>query len=81
MGNIHDVFKDDDVIGTIIGGEYLVGILTYEGRKQGRQLYAKGEAELIKLAETTKEEILKDCGMRAREIYPTASAWRLVILN
>lgn len=81
MGNIHDVFKDDDVTGIIIGGEYLLGFLTYDGRKQGRQIYAESHAALIKLAEEQKAEILKDCGIVARDIYPKDDAWRLVILN
>lgn len=81
MSNIHDVFKDDDVTGTIIGGEYLTGYLTYDGRKQGRQIYADCEAALIKLAEEQKAEILKDCGIVANVIYPMGDAWRLVILN
>lgn len=81
MGNIHDVFKDDDVTGTIIGGEYLVGILTYDGRKQGGELYAECQGELLRLAEEQKAEILKDCGTVAKVIYSMDDAWRLVILN
>lgn len=32
--NIHDVFKEDDVNGQIIGGAYFVGQLYYQGRSQ-----------------------------------------------
>ena len=33
MGNIHDVFKDDETSGIIIGGEYVCGYLYYGERK------------------------------------------------
>lgn len=81
MGSIHDVLKDDDVSGVIVGGEYFVGYLTYEGRRQGRQLYACSEGQLHDLAAQSRKEILEDCGLAAREIFPNSDAWRLRILN
>ena len=47
MGSIHDVFKDDETNGTIVGGDYVCGHLYY-GNRQAlyRQLWAGSEAEL-----------------------------------
>lgn len=81
MGGIHDALKDDDVNGVIIGGECIVGYLTYEGRRQGKQLYAGSEGHLHAMATQYREEIIESCGMAAREIYPDSDAWCLRILN
>lgn len=81
MGSIHDVLKDDDVRGVIVGGEYFVGCLTYEGRRQGRQLYAASEGQLHALAAQSRKKILEDCGPAARDIYPNSEAWRTRILS
>lgn len=81
MGCIHNVLKDDDVNGVIIGGECAAGCLTYEGRRQGKQLYAGSEGDLHDMAAQYRQEILDGCGLAAREIYPDSDAWRLRILN
>jgi chloramphenicol 3-O-phosphotransferase len=80
MGSIHDAAKEDDVSGVIVGGDYLVGILTYQGRQQGRQLYAANGGELFEKAFHLKREILADCGDAAHLIYET-NEWQLKILS
>lgn len=59
MANIHSVFKDEDVSGDIVGGEYFCGVLFYEGRQQGNQLYAKDENSLISESEKLKKRCYK----------------------
>ena len=76
--NIHDVAKEDDVCGQIIGDILSVGFLSYEGRKQGQTLYADNEVELKKKAEQLKSEIINDMGEAFRMIYP-GDNWKLVI--
>ena len=54
MGSVHDVFKDDETSGTIVGGEYVCGHLYY-GERQAlyRQLWAGSETELQQKAKLT----------------------------
>ena len=47
MANIHDVFKDDDVNGVIVGSIMVTGYLWYGDKKANyEQLYAYSDAEL-----------------------------------
>ena len=79
MASIHDVLPEYDVSGVIVGGEYAIGWLTYEGRKQGRQLYGDDYIDLKAKAEKMKSEILAECAPVAGAIYPLDSEWRLKI--
>lgn len=81
MANIHDIFKEDDTNGIVVGTMYKVGQLYYEDRPQGRQLYATSEAELKDKARRLKQEMLNDCGTVVEYIYPNKQAWILKILD
>lgn len=80
MANIHTVFKDDCVSGVIVGGDYVTGLLCYQGRQQGQQLWADGLEQLRARAEALKAELLAECGDVALYIYPRDD-WTLKILN
>ena len=80
MANIHTVFKDDCVNGSIIGGDYVTGLLCYQGRQQGDQLWADTLEQLRENAEALKGELLAECGDVALYIYPRDD-WTLKILN
>lgn len=67
----------DDVNGTIVGAMLSAGWLTYEGRKQGRTLYAESEDALRRKAAEVKADMLRDDA--AFLIWPDSAAWKLVI--
>jgi hypothetical protein len=82
MPNIHDVFKDEDVSGVIVGGDFVCAKLCYEGRQQGRQIYADDVAEALGEAVNLKKELINDLGRDlAKEIYPCDDSWKIVFLN
>ena len=80
MGNIHDVFKDDETNGIIVGGNYACGYLYYGERKAlYRQLWADSEGELQQKAKEEKQRLLDENREIARELWPDASLWNLRI--
>ena len=80
MGNIHDVFKDDETAGTIVGGDYVCGHLYYGDRQAlYRQLWAGSESELQQKAEEEKQRLIDENKEIARELWPDASLWNLRI--
>ena len=80
MGNIHDVFKDDETNGTIVGGEYVCGHLYYGDRQAlYRQLWAGSATELQQKAKEEKQRLLDENKEIARELWPDASLWNLRI--
>lgn len=79
MSSIHDVFKDDDVRGVIIGGDYISGRLFYEDRPQGGRVYADSEEELKHILRKRLEDIKLDCGDVYAAIYQKESAWSIRI--
>ena len=70
MSNIHDVFKDDDVNGVIIGGEFFTGQLFYCGRPESRRLYGYTTEELRTMLEGRLDEIKNECKAAFDLIYP-----------
>lgn len=60
----------DDVNGQIIGGDYVIAWVSYEGRKQGRTIYAENqkqaEQELTRIVLDMQDEF----GDSFRLIYP-----------
>lgn len=70
----------DDVSGQVIGTMYLVGRLYYEGRPQGRKLYATTESDLLAQAHELKAKLRADCGEALIFIYPL-DAWELRIFD
>ena len=82
MTNIHDAFKDEDVNGTIVGGDCVVAKLCYEGRQQGNQIYADSHAEAKEIAAGIKFEIKNHLGKDLfKEIYPDNNKWAVVFLS
>ena len=80
MANIHDVFKDDETSGTIVGGNCVCGYLYYGERKAlYRQLWANSDAELQQKANDEKKRLLDENREIARELWPDASLWNLRI--
>lgn len=80
MGNIHDVFKEDDLNGIIVGGSMITGYLFYGDKKAVyRQLWARSEDELIKKAEEVKVELLEDNKEIKWDLWPDSSKWNLRI--
>ena len=78
MGNIHDPFKDEDVNGVIIGGDYVCGKLEYDGRQQGGQIYALDRDGVKEIALMMKEKLRYELGFSFSDIYPDDSKWRVV---
>lgn len=66
---------DDDVNGQIIGGDYLLCRLVYDGRAQG-DFWASTEQEAVERAEAGLAERKKECGEAFRLIYPL-DAWEV----
>lgn len=61
MSNIHDVFKDEDVNGVIVGDVMVTGYLFYGDKKANyNQLYAYSEQELQEKATALKNAMLED---------------------
>ena len=82
MANIHDVFKTDDVNGVIIGGDYIAAKLCYDGRQQGRIIYANSPEQAKNLAIEIKVEFRQDLGDTLfKEIYPDDLKWQIIYLS
>ena len=82
MANIHDVFKEDDVSGVIVGGNFICAKLCYESRQQGSQIYADDVAGALGKAANLKKELIADLGSDlAKEIYPSDESWKIAFLN
>lgn len=69
---------EEDVCGQVIGAYMLIGSVHYEGRKQGRDLYAESEEDLKALAEQYIQAQRAECGPAFRAIFPR-DAWELRI--
>ena len=82
MGNIHDVFKDDDTNGTIVGGNYVCGYLYYgEHQALYRQLWASSESELQQKAKEEKQRLLEENKEIMRVLWPDDKLWHLRIIS
>lgn len=68
--NIHDVFKEDDVNGQIIGGAYFVG-----------QLYAVTEESLLQKAKELKEQYMREDREYDLRIFRNDNDWQFKIFN
>lgn len=80
MSNIHDVFKDEEVNGAIIGDIMVTGYLFYGDKKAHyNQLYAYSEQELQEKATTLKNEMLEENKDIIWHLWPDASKWSLRI--
>jgi hypothetical protein len=80
MANIHDVFKDDDESGVIVGSIMVTGYLWYGDKKaSSKQLYAYSYAELKEKAIALKNEMLEENKDIIVYLWPDASKWSLRI--
>lgn len=80
MSNIHDVFKDEDVNGVIVGDVMVTGYLFYGDKKANyNQLYAYSEQELQAKATALKNEMLEENKDIIWHLWPDASKWSLRI--
>lgn len=61
---------DEEVGGVVVGRYHLICSLRYNGRKQGSMIYAETEEEAKRIAEDRKDEIIRQCGSAARDIFP-----------
>ena len=69
----------DDVNGKIIGGDYGMAWVTYQGRKQGKTHYCRTELEAIDQCEKYIEQCLSDPA--AMHIWTDKSAWKIHLDN
>lgn len=70
----------DDVNGQIIGRVMLQGALYYDGRRQGRVLWAETDDAMLKRAKEELAAIKTSCGEAFGLIYRKA-AWELRICD
>ena len=60
----------DDVSGQIVGGNYVMAWITYDGRKQGKTVYPKNLSEGDSLLSEMLNEMKKDHGDNFKTIWP-----------
>lgn len=65
----------DDVNGQVIGGDYGIAWVTYDGRQQGGKIYPETRLEADLLLNEIIQGIKEDCGRVFAEIYP-AEKWK-----
>jgi len=73
--------SDDDVTGTIIGGNFKSGALYYEGRRQGQTVHEDSEELLIKRLTDDVRRKIADCGAAVDYVYPDNNAWEIRFYN
>jgi len=66
----------DDVNGQIIGGDYGLCWVTYEGRKQGSTGFPTNEIEAERFCQRVVERIKIDCGEHFGTIFPNKDGWK-----
>lgn len=73
----------DDVSGVIIGGVCLAlkGKVFYDGRLQGRDVFASTELELIKLAKHQIRKLKNETSEVLSYLYNDSSKWEFWIYN
>ena len=69
------MIKYDDVNGQIIGGDYGLCWVTYEGRKQGATGFPTNEVEAESFCQRVVERIKIYCGEHYGAIYPNEGGW------
>ena len=70
---------DDDVNGTIVGGHFKSGAISYNGRIQGQLVHEYSEELLIKKLTNDMRRRIADCGAAVDHIYPNNDAWEIRI--
>ncbi len=69
---------DEDVNGVVVGRYKLICSLMYEGRKQGKTIYADDEVSAAQAASSMRDGIVRSCGQAALDIFPHDS-WEVRI--
>ena len=80
MGNIHDIFRDEEVKGEIVGGPSMRGGLYYDGRLQYGVVYGNSDDDLVCQLKNKLEWIKEDCGVVFSSIYPS-DLWEVKIID
>jgi hypothetical protein len=79
---ILNTWYEEDVRGQVIGRYMFIGVLVYEGRKQGKTFYGETVEELRDAANTYIESLRLELGSLFRdEIYPDPGAWSLRVID
>lgn len=71
----------EDVRGIIIGGNYVHASLFYDGRQQGRDVYADSEAEAIEKCKAMRDERIKEFGGHPCYLYQQPELWEVRIYS
>lgn len=71
MSNIQH--PDDEVNGVIVGGDFGMCWVTYDGRKQGKTCYPRNEAEAYSMCNEIKDRINRECWQVFKDIFPLDS--------
>ena len=66
----------DDVAGQIIGGDYGQCWVTYEGRKQGKTMYADNYPDADVLCMGVVNRLQDDLGDNFYIVYPNKNGWK-----
>jgi hypothetical protein len=73
---------EDEVRGVIVGGDYVIGRLHYDGRPQGQQLVGRSDDEVIKKGKDLLDDIKRESGKAYPLIYLKAlTAWETRIYD
>jgi len=70
MGSIHDVFKDDEVSGQVVGAFLVSGRLFYSGRPQSQHYFCEDDDALKMELAARHNEIKREYGEAYGLIYP-----------
>lgn len=65
----------DDVSGQIVGGDYCMAWVTYDGRKQRQSVCAKNREDAEKLLENIVNSMKSEYGAVFKDIFPEQK-WR-----
>jgi hypothetical protein len=80
MANIHDVVKEDDVNGNIVGDVMLIGALFYGDKKASyKSFYATTQDELESMANSLKQSMLDENKEIKSFLWPDDTLWNLRI--
>ena len=66
----------DDINGQVVGGDYGQCWVTYEGRKQGKTMYANDYPEADAACWTVINRLQNELGENFRSIFPNDKGWK-----
>lgn len=71
---------DESVNGQIVGTQYAIGAIYYNGRKQGSTIYGETQGDLMANCKAKIAMIKVDCGDAFIHIYPKDS-WEIKVFQ